>query len=109
MDPSLLENLLYQEESESLDFKSAQYPFAKATNAEKAELLKDILAFANAWRQSDARILIGVEEVRGARSNVNGIDPGDHLLDRNLQQFVSKRPTVQSHSHTIHAASKALK
>jgi hypothetical protein len=89
MDPQLLEALLYQDESEALDFKVTQYPFDSATNEQKSELLKDVLAFANAWRQSDAFILIGVEEVRGHRSVVRGIST--HLLNQNLQQFVNSK------------------
>lgn len=50
----LINSLLYEEESTTLDFKSEQYKFVKAQDWEKAELLKDILAFANAWRRSDA-------------------------------------------------------
>src|SRR6202035_5284177 len=73
VDLQLLESLLYQEESEALDFKVQQYPFSGANDDEKSELLKDILAFANAWRQTDAHILIGVQEVRGGRSIVHGI------------------------------------
>ena len=91
MDDQLLESLLYQEESETLDFKRDQYSFSKATDHQKAELLKDIVAFANAWRQTDAYILIGVEEIRGGKSTVRGIDPTLHPLDRNLQQFVSNK------------------
>lgn len=91
MDLQLLESLLYQEESEALDFKVQQYPFSGATEEQKSELLKDILAFANAWRQTDAYILIGVQEVRGGRSIVRGIDPKDHLLNGNLQQFVHSK------------------
>lgn len=86
MDAALFERLLNEEESATLDFKRDQYPFAKATDDEKSELLKDILAFANAWRRADAFILIGVEEVRGGRSTVVGIT--DHLADHSLQQFV---------------------
>src|SRR5437867_2845047 len=89
MDLELLESLLYQNESEALDFKAAQYPFNSATNEQKSELLKDILAFANAWRQTDAHILIGVEEIRGGRSVVRGIST--HLLNQNLQQFVNSK------------------
>jgi len=91
MDPSFLESLLYQEESATLDIKREQYLFAKANHAQKAELLKDVLAFANAWREIDAHILIGVEEVRGGRSIVRGINSSDQLLDRNLQQFVCSK------------------
>ena len=50
MDNGLFERLLYEEENVTLDFKSKQYHFAKATEDEKSELLKDILGFANAWR-----------------------------------------------------------
>jgi Putative DNA-binding domain len=89
MNASLLESLLYQEESSTLDFKAQQYRFSKATSEEKSELLKDILAFSNAWRETDAHILIGVEEIKGGRSIVRGIPPELHLDDHNLQQFVS--------------------
>jgi hypothetical protein len=89
MDATLFERLLYEEEGQTLDFKKEQYPFAKTTEEEKSELLKDILSFANAWRRSDAYILIGVEEVRGGRSNVVGILESEHLADHSLQQFVN--------------------
>ena len=89
MDDALFERLLYEEESTTLDFKKEQYRFAKATEDEKSELLKDILGFANAWRRSEAYILIGVEDVRGGRGNVSGIAAKDHLDDHSLQQFVN--------------------
>jgi hypothetical protein len=54
-----------------------------------SEILKDILGFANAWRRSEAYILIGVEDVRGGRGNVVGIPASDHLDDHSLQQFVN--------------------
>jgi hypothetical protein len=87
MDNSLFEQLLYEEESTTLDFKQEQYRFAKATEEEKSELLKDILGFANSWRRSHAFILIGVEDVRGGRSFVRGVS--EHLPDHSLQQFVN--------------------
>ena len=83
------EQLLFEEESPTLDFKRDQYLFAKATEEEKSELLKDILGMANAWRRSEAFILIGVEDVRGGRSIVYGIAAADHLADHSLQQFVN--------------------
>ncbi|MEX1028166.1 MAG: ATP-binding protein [Candidatus Paceibacterota bacterium] len=70
-----------------MDFKRDQYAFSKATDEEKSELLKDILGFVNCWRRSEAFILIGVEEVRGGRSNVHGVS--DHLDDHSLQQFIN--------------------
>lgn len=95
MDAAFFERLLHEEESTMLDFKKEQYPFAKATDEEKSELLKDILGFANAWRRSDAYILIGVEEVRGGRSKVIGIT--NHLDDHALQQFVNCRTNRPIH------------
>ena len=87
LDCKLLEGLLREAEGTSLDFKSAQYPFEYATDEEKSELLKDILAFANSWRRTTAYILIGVEEVKGGRSNIVGVEK--HLDDATLHQFVN--------------------
>ena len=87
LDLRLIERLLHEPEGTSLDFKSDQYPFELATDDEKSELLKDILAFANSWRRTTAYILIGVAEVRGRRSNVVGVST--HLDDAKLHQFVN--------------------
>lgn len=87
MTPEQLEQLLYEEESPTLDFKRDQYSFSKASEEDKSELLKDILGFVNCWRRSDAFIVIGVQEVQGGRSVVHGIS--DHLQDHSLQQFVN--------------------
>lgn len=87
LDLKLLERLLHEAEGTSLDFKSAQYPFEHATDEEKSELLKDILAFANSWRRTTAYILIGVEEVEGGRSSIVGV--AKHLDDAKLHQFVN--------------------
>ena len=89
MTEALLESLLHRSESETLDFKEGQYAFVGATVEQKAELLKDILAFANAWRDTDAHILIGVREAKGAKGCVTGVQV--HLDDHSLQQFVSSK------------------
>ncbi len=89
MDLELLEQLLHEAESQSLDFKQAQYRFAGASVPEKSELLKDVLAFTNSWRRTSAYILIGVQEVKGGRGQVIGID--DHIEDASLQQFISSK------------------
>jgi hypothetical protein len=91
MTDAFLESFLYRTESETLDFKEGQYAFARATPEQKSELLKDILAFANAWRDTDAYILIGIREVKGAKSIVTGIAATDHFDDHSLQQFVSSK------------------
>ena len=87
MDAELIEQLLHDSESSSLDFKRDQYPFDGATDEQKSELLKDILAFANAWRRAEAYIVIGVEDVQGGRSNPVGVS--HHIDDAKLQQFVN--------------------
>ncbi len=88
-DDPLLSSLLFEEEGPALDFKRDQYPFAGASDTEKAELLKDILAFTNSWRRSDAFILIGVDERPGAKAEVVGIT--QHFKDADLQQFVNSK------------------
>jgi hypothetical protein len=97
MDVSLFELLLHEEERKTLDFKRDQYPFVKARLDDKAELLKDLLGFANALRRTDAYILIGVEDIRGGRANVVGIT--EHLQDHSLQQFVAHNTNRTLHFH----------
>ena len=89
IDNSLIDILLYGEEGIDLDFKRDQYRFANASEKDKSELLKDILAFANSWRRSDAFILIGVKEIKGGKSEVVGIT--EKLDDANIQQFVNSK------------------
>ena len=89
MDMRQLDALLNEDEGPALDFKRDQYPFEDATDEQKSEFVKDILAFANAWRRSNAHILVGVEEVKGGRSIPVGVR--SHLDDANLQQFVNSK------------------
>ena len=92
---ALLESLLYEDEGASLDFKRDPYPFEGAQPYQKAELLKDVLAFANAFRRATAYVLIGVKDVPGGRGLVHGVDR--HPDDASLQQFVNEktnRPVV---------------
>ncbi len=100
---NLIESLLHESEGPALDFKRQQYPFELASDDEKSELLKDILAFANAFRRTDAFILIGVEEVKGGRSIVTGV--ARHLNDASLQQFIgskTERQVVFSYEAKVH-------
>ena len=89
IDENILEQLLHEEEGSVLDFKRDQYPFEGEDDKPKSELLKDILAFANAWRRTTAYILIGVDEVKGGRSKIVGV--GTHLDDAKLHQFVNSK------------------
>lgn len=89
LSPEVLHSLIYRSESDDLDFKQAQYPFDGATDEQKAELLKDILAMANAWRTGDAYILVGYRERRPDPAEVLGIDSS--IDDAKLQQFVNSK------------------
>jgi hypothetical protein len=89
MTESELATLLNRSESEILDFKSKQYLFAGASNEDKGELLKDILAMSNAWKTSDAYILIGVEEENERAIGICGA--ATTLGDNDVQQFVNSK------------------
>lgn len=97
IDADLIDALLYEEESSTIDFKVEAYPFSSASDEAKSEMLKDLLAFANGWRRSDAFILLGIEEVKGGKSIVRGIS--EVYDDAHIQQFVNsktQRPMVFS-------------
>lgn len=86
-----LEQLRYKGESTDLDFKQAQYPFAGARDHEKSELLKDIMAMANAYRSGPGYILIGFKDLTPHPAEVVGIAASDHIDDATLQQFVRSK------------------
>ncbi len=86
-DDRFFTSLLYEDEGSPLDFKCQQYPLV--TNEQKGELIKDILAFTNAWRHADAYILIGVKDNPNGRATVVGIT--GHLKDADLQQLVNSK------------------
>jgi hypothetical protein len=85
-DQQLIETLLYRGEGDSLDFKLEQYKFEGASDEEKSKLLKDILAFANSWREGPAHIIIGVRE---NPREVEGLDKD--IDDAKLQQFINEK------------------
>lgn len=86
-----LEQLRYKGEGADLDFKQAQYPFSGATDHQKSELLKDILAMANAYRTGPGYILIGFKDRTPHPAEVVGIAVGDHIDDAAIQQFVRSK------------------
>lgn len=85
----VIDALRYKSEGTDLDFKRTQYRFVQAGEAEKAELLKDILAMANAWRDGSAYILLGFAERKPHPADVVGIS--DYLDDAQIQQFVNSK------------------
>ncbi|MBF8789668.1 helix-turn-helix domain-containing protein [Pseudomonas asiatica] len=85
----LLNRLRYKSESTDIDFKSAQYRFNGGSEADKAELLKDILAIANSWRDGTGYILLGFKDQRPHPAAVVGIQ--DSIDDSRIQQFVNSK------------------
>lgn len=92
-----LDGLRYKSEGPDLDFKSAQYHFVGGTDESKSEMLKDILATANAWRDGPGYILIGFKEQKPPPAHVVGITTS--LDDASIQQFVNSKlnPKLKFH------------
>lgn len=88
MDQEFIRTLLYRAESVDLDFKREQYKLS-GSDAEKSELVKDVLAMANAWRESTGYILLGVAESKGDLPMVVGIT--DFHDDAHFQQMVNSK------------------
>ena len=84
-----LTQLCLQGESNCVDYKRAQYAFIHAEDEKKAELLKDILCFANSFRKEPAYILIGVVEELSGLGTVCGIQNDEVIDDSKLQEFIN--------------------
>jgi hypothetical protein len=83
----LLNTLRYKSEGPDIDFKSAQYRFNGASEVDKSEMLKDILAIANSWRDSTGYILLGFKDQRPHPAEVVGIR--ENIDDAQMQQFIN--------------------
>lgn len=84
--------LCAQSESVCLDFKRDQYCFGKRFEKDaRGELLKDLLAFANAERCSPAHILVGVKEDEIGHGNVVGISSESVIDGADLVEFVNSK------------------
>ncbi|GJG96822.1 ATP-binding protein [Cupriavidus pauculus] len=86
MTDEFLNALRYKSEGTDIDFKSAQYRFIGGNEEDKAEMLKDILAMANAWRDGPGYILLGFKDQRPHPAAVVGIS--ESIDDAKIQQFV---------------------
>ncbi len=85
----LLTALRYKSEGADIDFKSAQYRFTYGSEDDKGEMLKDILAISNAWRDGHGYILLGFRDQRPHPAEVVGIS--ESLDDSRVQQFVNEK------------------
>lgn len=91
MTDDLIDGLLYRTEGSDLDFKAEQYALSGEDNETKSELLKDILAMANAWREGPAYILLGFKEEKPNPPQLIGIS--EFHDDAHFQQFVNSKVT----------------
>jgi hypothetical protein len=88
---ALLEELRFKGEGSDLDYKAERYRFAQASDDDKSEMLKDILAFANAYREGTAYILLGFKENPPHPAEVTGLPSNGAIDDSRLQQFVNSK------------------
>ena len=84
-----IQSLLLRSESETLDFKRDNYAFAGRDEEDEAELLKDILAMANAFKDAAGYIIIGVAEENGRAKDIVGVKP--MLADHDVHQFINSK------------------
>lgn len=88
---ALLEELRFKGEGSDLDYKAERYQFAQASDEDKSEMLKDILAFANAHREGPAYILMGFKENPPHPAEATGLPSDGAIDDARLQQFVNSK------------------
>lgn len=95
-DEALIDRLLLGGESAKCDFKRDQYEQAAREVEKRSELLKDVLAMANAWGDGPSYIVLGVSD----NGQVLGLKPEDSVDDSRVQQFIqSKLNTVLQFSY----------
>lgn len=73
----------YYDENLNLDFKGSQYPREK-----HADLIKDIVAMANADTNDECYIIIGVIHNNGGQKELRGISREDFIDDAVYQQLI---------------------
>ncbi|TIS84591.1 MAG: ATP-binding protein, partial [Mesorhizobium sp.] len=88
---ALLEELRFKGEGSDLDYKAERYRFAQASDDDKSAMLKDILAFANAYREGPAYVLLGFKENAPHPAEVTGLPPDGAIDDSRVQQFVNSK------------------
>ena len=86
-----LNQLCLQGESFYVDYKREQYAFIGGSDDQKAELLKDVLCFANSFRKTPAYILIGVDEEPSGIGTICGIREDEVIDDSKLQEFINSK------------------
>ncbi|WP_047414168.1 helix-turn-helix domain-containing protein [Cellulophaga sp. Hel_I_12] len=86
MNQEVINILLYNSESPTLDFKKEDYRLGK--HLKKNDILKDLMALANHPSNEDKYIFVGVKESNGMASEFFNIN--DPLDDANYQEFIKE-------------------
>lgn len=89
MDHQKFLQFLYMSESDSVDFKRDQYKISNATDDDKSEFIKDILAMTNSWRKTEAYILLGIKDKSEKPNDIFGIN--EHVDDAVFQQLINSK------------------
>jgi len=83
-DEALIGKLLLSGESAKCDFKRDQYEKSARGVEKRSELLKDVLAMANAWGDGPGYIVLGISD----DGQVFGLKTEDSVDDSRVQQFI---------------------
>lgn len=93
IDRTLVLELLRRGEGSGLDFKLDQYAIGVGSGEEKtaakAEFVKDLLSFVNAWHDGERYIVVGVRKLPTGEAEVCGIT--NVYDDANFQQIANGR------------------
>lgn len=95
MNDNIFQQFLYLSEGDSLDFKRDQYKISKSTDYEKSEFIKDILSMANAWRKTEAYIILGILENSNKPNELIGLN--EHIDDATFQQMLNSKTNRTCH------------
>jgi hypothetical protein len=89
-DNNINDQIEYEEESSHLDFKAIEYK--SSTNA---ELVKDVLAFANSHHRGDKRIIVGVKKEDGKVTIIPVINGTDSAaIQQLILENISPHPVI---------------
>lgn len=75
----------YENEGTALDFKRKQYPPSKAQ-----DLIKDVMAMANADVHEERHIIIGVDHQSGGTRSIVGVPEDEFVDDADYQQLLKE-------------------
>lgn len=106
MNDTLFEQLIHSSEGQTLDFKTEFYKFPddayKSTQDDTLEFVKDVTAFYNTKRDSEAYIICGIKEEGGKIIDVPGISEfyDNAKLQTKIQGKIAPIPIFEAYKYT---------